>query len=150
MRLSKKSEYALLTVMDMAAFGREGLVRAGDVAKRQGLPLKFLEQILLLLRDGGVVASHRGARGGYQLAVSPLRLTVGAVVRLMQGRPDEQRRPTRPAGGHTPGGEAKLVLQELVEEVDMAVTRKVEGVTIADLCQRVADRAGGEVGVFEI
>ena len=151
MKLSRKAEYALLTMMDLSMKMGDGLARAGEIARRQGIPLKFLEQILIALREGGLVASRRGSRGGYLLAVSPHRISVGAVVRLVQGQPPPQSSsPVHGASRQDPGEAARMVLQNMMAEVDAAVSRQVEGVTIAELCVRVRARTGGEARMFDI
>jgi predicted transcriptional regulator len=68
MKLSKKSEYGLRAMLDLAAHADEGAVRLKDLADRNNIPLKFLEQIFLTLRNAGVIRSQVGARGGYRLS----------------------------------------------------------------------------------
>lgn len=85
MRLSAKSEYAFLALIDLAEQRDNGLVRIEDIAKRKNIPKKFLEQILLLLKKAGYVKSKRGAVGGYSLSKKPNQLTLAEIIRLMDG-----------------------------------------------------------------
>ena len=85
MKLSKKSEYGLRAMLDLAAHADEGAVRLKDLADRNNLPLKFLEQIFLTLRNAGVVRSQVGAHGGYMLSRPAEEITLGEVIRTLDG-----------------------------------------------------------------
>ena len=88
MRLSKKGEYAVraLTEIGFESVSRpNSLIQISTVAQRTNIPEKFLEQILLALRNGGVLKSKRGVEGGYSLAKSPDEITLGEVIRLLDG-----------------------------------------------------------------
>ena len=88
MRLSKKGEYAVraLTEIGFEIQSRPtGVVQISTIAKRTNIPEKFLEQILLALRNGGILKSKRGVDGGYSLAKSAGEITLGEVIRLMDG-----------------------------------------------------------------
>jgi Rrf2 family protein len=85
MKLSKKAEYALRALVAMGR-EREGTnFSIQDLARSEHIPLKFLEQILLALKNGGLLRSKRGVGGGYQLVVHPARITLGEVVTLFDG-----------------------------------------------------------------
>ncbi len=83
MRISKKSEYALRALIVIARSPRSHQMH--DLSKRENIPLKFLEQLLLALRHAGILSSKRGVGGGYALARQPDRITVGEVIRIMDG-----------------------------------------------------------------
>lgn len=85
MKLSQKSKYALRALIDMAGEPAESPVRLRDLAARNHIPLKFLEQIFLRLRHAGIVHSRVGARGGYSLARPPSEITVGEIIRMLDG-----------------------------------------------------------------
>jgi Rrf2 family protein len=85
MKLSKKSEYGLRAMLDLAAHADEGAVRLKDLAGRNNIPLKFLEQIFLTLRNAGVVRSQVGAHGGYMLSRPAEEITLGEVIRTLDG-----------------------------------------------------------------
>lgn len=85
MKLSKKAEYALRALVAMGR-AREGTnFSIQELAKSEGIPLKFLEQILLSLKNSGILRSKRGVGGGYQLLVKPAKITLGEVVALFDG-----------------------------------------------------------------
>ena len=85
MRISTKGRYALRLMMDIASHDREGYVSLRDAAARQGISMKYLEQIAGMLSRSGVLQSGRGAQGGYRLASAPEDYTVGKILRLTEG-----------------------------------------------------------------
>ena len=87
MKVSKKGEYALRALIDLGIAAEVGrsLVQVTELAESEQLPVKFLEQILQLLKEEGFVASERGKFGGYRLARPAGRIAIGQVVRLIDG-----------------------------------------------------------------
>jgi len=85
MQITQKCQYALRAVYELAERDGEGPVKIADIANAQAIPPRFLEVILSQLKQGGFVASHRGSEGGYQLLRSSEDLTVGEVMRFIQG-----------------------------------------------------------------
>lgn len=85
MNLSQKCQYALRALFELATRRGEGPIPTGEIAQAQAIPPRFLELIFAQLKQAGYVESQRGARGGYQLAVSADALTVGEVIRLVEG-----------------------------------------------------------------
>jgi Rrf2 family cysteine metabolism transcriptional repressor len=85
MRLTARSEYGLLALIDLGVRYGHGPVSAREVSERQGVPLKFLEQLLASLRKAGLVSALRGARGGFALTRDPSEITVLEVVEALEG-----------------------------------------------------------------
>jgi Rrf2 family transcriptional regulator, cysteine metabolism repressor len=85
MRFSKKSEYALRALIELTAQYGKDLVQRHDIARRQHIPVEFLEQILLALKNAGLLASRRGVSGGYSLIKPPQDITLGQIIRLLDG-----------------------------------------------------------------
>ncbi len=85
MRISTKGRYALRLMIDLAMNESDEPVRVRDVAERQGISIKYLEQIISILNKGGLVKSIRGPQGGYRLAKNPSEYTVGEILRLIEG-----------------------------------------------------------------
>ncbi len=85
MRLTTRSEYALIAVIDLAVAADEGPVSTRDIADRREIPLKFLEQIMHALRQEGIVTSIRGAHGGFVLSKDAREITVLDVVEAVEG-----------------------------------------------------------------
>ncbi|MDP9364713.1 MAG: Rrf2 family transcriptional regulator [Chloroflexota bacterium] len=85
MQVNAKVDYALRALAELSA-GGAGPVKAEQIAKAQGIPLKFLENIMLELRHAGIVLSQRGAvRGGYSLARPPEKISLADVIRVVDG-----------------------------------------------------------------
>jgi len=85
MRFSKKSEYALRAMIELTQEFGNGLVQRKSLADRQNIPLGFLEMILLSLKNAGLIGSRRGAHGGVFLIKSPREITLGQIIRLLDG-----------------------------------------------------------------
>jgi Rrf2 family protein len=132
LRVSARTDYALRAVAELAATDGRALVKAEAISQAQGIPLRFLLNILNELRHARIVRSHRGADGGYQLARPPADVTVAEIVVAMEGSvtsvqgayPDELVYP----------GPARA-LGDLWRAVDAALTRLLVGVTVADVAE---------------
>lgn len=85
MKISTKGRYALRLMTDIAAHDQDGFISLKDVAERQEISVKYLEQIVGVLSKGGLLRSGRGPRGGYQLTRDPEQYTVGSILRLTEG-----------------------------------------------------------------
>ena len=85
MRISSKGHYGLLAVAELARRYNQGLISLAEIATVEHLPLPYLEQIIAPLRVAGVVEATRGLHGGYRLARHPSNVTVGEVVRWLEG-----------------------------------------------------------------
>ena len=85
MKISTKGRYALRLMIDLASNSNGNPISLKDVAKRQGISDKYLEQIISVLNKAGYVRSVRGAQGGYLLKMEPSEYTVGMILRLTEG-----------------------------------------------------------------
>ena len=85
MKLSTRSRYGTRLMLDMAQHYGQGPIQLGEIAKRQNISLKYLEQIIRPLKQAGYVKSFRGAKGGHMLNSAPGVITVGEVVALLEG-----------------------------------------------------------------
>lgn len=85
MRLSNKGRYGVRAVFDIAFHSAGKATQIREIAERQGIPPRFLEQIFQDLKRAGLVASKRGPKGGYHLAKPPAEITLGDVVRALEG-----------------------------------------------------------------
>ena len=92
MKFSKKSEYGLRALLELCETYGGRVLQRHEIAERQNIPVEFLEQILLALKRAGLLASRRGVRGGYSLIKSPEEITLGQVIRILDG-------PLAPTGG---------------------------------------------------
>src|SRR3989338_8518123 len=83
--LSKKSKYALRALLALARRPSEGPVLISELAEQEGIPKKFLEQILLELKNNGILQSKKGKGGGYFLGKKPEAISLGEVIRILEG-----------------------------------------------------------------
>jgi Rrf2 family protein len=134
MRLSAKADYALRASVELASLG-DGHVKAEAVARAQSIPLRFLEQILLDLKHAGLVASQRGAEGGYWLARPPSEIALAEVIRAVEG-PLANVRGVRPEELEYEG--AAKALREVFVALRANIRAVLEEVTLADV-------AGGDL-----
>ena len=85
MRLSRRSEYGLRALVDLVRHDGAGPVALGALAQRNNLPTKFLEQIMATLKHGGIVRTTLGSHGGYEMAADASAVSIGRVIRLLDG-----------------------------------------------------------------
>ncbi len=85
MRLSTKGRYAVSAMFDLASNGSGNPITAAEISQRQGIPLPYLEQLLLKLKRGGLVRTVRGPAGGYVLTRKPSQVSIGDVIRAADG-----------------------------------------------------------------
>ncbi|MBP3593217.1 MAG: RrF2 family transcriptional regulator [Lachnospiraceae bacterium] len=85
MKLTTKGRYGLRAVIDLAMYAKNEPVSLSDVAERQNISISYLEQLVAKLKKAGIVQSTRGAQGGYALAKAPEEISVGEILRALEG-----------------------------------------------------------------
>ena len=141
MNISVKGEYALQAIFDLASRESGEPVKIANIAQRQKIPQKFLELILAGLKQGGFVELRRGAEGGYLLARPAESITVGEVLRFVEGAGEGKgRNRTKP---DTP-------FSDMWQRVDSAVSGILDKTTFADLMRVWSDRQNKFVHNWEI
>jgi Rrf2 family protein len=85
MKVSSKGRYALRMMIDIAEHSEQGWISIKDISERQGISIKYLEQIVTNLNRSGLLKSSRGPQGGYMLAKAPDKYTVGQILRVIEG-----------------------------------------------------------------
>ncbi len=134
---SKRLLFAIEAVLDIAYHGGSQPVQSGDISTRQGIPRRYLEQVLQHLVRSGILAGHRGPRGGYLLGRERRRINIGEIVRAVrqfEGNSD----PVETASGSRVGLE---VVRPLWRELQQKMLDELDSVTLEDLCQK-AQQAG--------
>ena len=146
MRISAKGEYAIKAMVDLALHEGRDLQPIQDIAARQGIPQRYLEQVLLALKRAGLLTSKRGSAGGYQLTRPPEDITVGDVLRAVEGAgaPFESQR----RGGSVSGERHDLA--ELWDEISNAVSKVVDQLTFGDLAARALARRSAVRPMYHI
>jgi Rrf2 family cysteine metabolism transcriptional repressor len=138
MRFSAKAEYGIWALLELALNEGRGPLQVRTISKRHQIPLRFLEQVMSVLKNGGFVESIRGAQGGYLLARSPKEITLAEIVQAIEGSlapmicisdgDDKQcLQPTEPAG---------CVLKEVWSEVRNAILTVLNRQTLQELSER--------------
>ena len=142
--LSKKTQYSLRALYALARAYGTGPLLIADLARQEGIPKKFLEQILLKLKSHGLVASKKGKGGGYALVRAPEAVTVGNVIRLIEGP-----LAPLPCASETAYRKCDECLDDrycgtrlLMRDVRNAIAGILDCTTLADVCRRVDDARG--------
>ena len=130
MRLSNKGRYAVRALFDIAYFSEGQATQAKDIAERQGIPPRFLEQIFQELKRAGIVGSKRGPQGGYNLASDAATIRLGDVIRALEGplvlSDGEERAEPSVVG----------VTEAVFRDLSVRVESCFDDVTLADICER--------------
>ena len=137
-KLSNKSRYGVQAVVDIAFHTDGRAAQIKEIAERQSIPPRFLEQIFQDLKRAGLVASRRGPRGGYQLAKAPADIRLGDIVRALEGPialvPREDGEDARPKSPQRPAD--KSVTDLAFEELSLGIEACFDAVTIEALVAR--------------
>ena len=141
MNVSVKGDYALHAIFDLALQQPGEPIKIADIARRQTIPQKFLELILAGLKQGGFVESRRGAEGGYLLSRTPDAITIGEVLRYVEGA-----KSSKPVRKH-PAGDP---FTETWRRVDSAISDVLDRTTFAELARTWRDRQTKYVPNWEI
>ena len=137
MRISTKGRYAMRMMIDLALHREEGYLALGDVAERQNVSKKYLEQIVALFAKSGLLRANRGSQGGYMLAKDPSQCTVGDILRVTEG-------PLSPVACADPEPaecerSADCPMLPVWQGLADVINRYLDGITLQD----VVDRMGG-------
>ena len=135
MRLSTRGEYGLRTMVELAAAYGDGPVSLNQIAKSENISLAYLEQLIAVLRRIGLVESVRGAHGGYQLAMAPDKISVGDVVRALEGPIAPVDCVVEGKEGHC-GRETACATRSVWVNLRDRMTEALDSVTLADLKQQ--------------
>lgn len=141
MTTSVKGEYALHALFDLVTQESNGPVKIADIARRQKIPQKFLELILSSLKQGGFVESRRGADGGYLLARPSDAITIGEVLRHIDGARDSGARSRK---------RIETPFSGMWVQVDRAISAVIDHTTFADLARSWKDKQNKYVPNWDI
>jgi Rrf2 family protein len=138
MKLSKRGEYGLRAMVDLASQPPGTVVPAKDIALREQIPVKFLEQILLTLRNAGLLHSRMGLGGGYSLARPADQITLGQIVRILDGPLAPIRCVSQMAYEPCACPDEKTCgLRLVMSDVRNAISSILDRTTLADVAHRV-------------
>jgi Rrf2 family cysteine metabolism transcriptional repressor len=132
LRLSKRTEYGLRAVVQLARLWPRNFVQSRDLSQQEDLPNKFLESILLALRRGGFLESKVGSGGGYRLSRAPKDISVGDLIRRLEGRLTVKE--GVPTQEQSPG---KLAVRLINEKLTDATDQVLDTMTLEELVEHV-------------
>jgi Rrf2 family protein len=138
-KLSNKDRYALGALFDLSFYAQGYAAQVKDIAERQGIPPRFLEQIFQELKRVGLVTSKRGPQGGYSLARSPKEIRLGDLIRALDGPialSEEKEAPTDP---RKPGHDTRQVTNSILGDLSKRIEACFDAITVADLCERAQE-----------
>lgn len=138
MKLSKRGEYGLRAMIDLVDSSPDDVIPIKDIAERQQIPAKYLEQILLTLKNAGLLNSKIGVSGGYYLAAPPETISLGQIVRVLDGPLAPVRCVSQMA--YEPCGcpdEETCGLRLTMLDVRNAIADVLDNTTLADVTERV-------------
>jgi Rrf2 family cysteine metabolism transcriptional repressor len=138
MKITYKGDYALKAILDLSYNYKEGnVVPLTDISKRQDIPEKYLEQIMLILKRAGYVSSKRGIGGGFYLQKSPGELTLGEIIRVIEGSVEPIACGVEDY--NCCGEEEKCAFREVWLKVTRAITDIVDTVTFEYMMKRTRE-----------
>ena len=149
MKISFKGDYATKIILDLSLNYKQGVTQIKDIAKRQDIPERYLEQIITLLKNARYINTVRGPKGGVWLAKEPSKITLGEIVRLMEG-------PTSPITCVSKSAHArcnfehKCVLIGVWKEVRDKINEVVDNTTYQDLVDRAREMESKSVSNYSI
>lgn len=139
MKISPKIEYAFLAILELSFhYQKNTVVPLIEIANKYSIPLPFLEQVMLILKKAGYVASKKGKRGGFILTRSPEKITLGEVFTALQGT-IEIAEWTEKSGVLASPQVAQWVLREIWQEVNRAVLQILGQKTFAQIMKKTIE-----------
>ncbi len=138
MKLSKRGEYGIRALITLASQEGDGVVQIKEIAAREKIPVKFLEQILLALKNAGLVNSRMGSSGGYHLSRPPEQINLGQVVRILDGPLAPIRCVSQTAYEKCAcPDEESCGLRMVMLDVRNAISSILDGTSLADVARRI-------------
>jgi Rrf2 family transcriptional regulator, cysteine metabolism repressor len=135
MKLTKKSEYACLALIDLSQHFEMDYVKIMDISDRWSIPKKFLEQILISLKTAGYVRSKKGSEGGYKLTKAPSKISLAEIIRLLDGPLAPVDSASKYFYENTPVEQHKKLLNTFID-IRNYVSNKLENTSFADLIKK--------------
>jgi len=131
LKISTKGRYGLRAMLDLALNSAGGHVSLAQIAERQELSVRYLEQMFSALRKAGLVKSVKGAQGGYSLAALPGEITAGEILRVLEG----DLLVTDSAGSPVENLFEQCLDQSVYRQLNEGISRIVDGITLEDLME---------------
>lgn len=136
MKVSKRATYGIMVAVDLAIYAHETPIQARAIARRHGIPIRFLEQVLHAMKKAGLVESQRGAQGGYLLTHEPTAMSIADIFEALEG-PVLHRLSVDQRTRNRHATKPELLLDDVWEQVQQAERKVLENVTIEHLAMRL-------------
>lgn len=149
MKISTKGDYATRALQELSMHYNKGLLQIEEIADRQDIPVRYLEQLLLILKRAGYLESKRGVNGGYSLAKAPHQITLGEIIRLMEG-PPAPIYCVDPLSRDKCSVEKGCGFQSVWGEVRDAVSDILDNVTFEEICRRAQLKITSKIMSYQI
>jgi Rrf2 family protein len=130
MKVSTRGRYGLRLLIDLARRTNESRVTLASVARRQGISVRYLEQVAIILRREGVIRSVKGAQGGYALAKPPGEIALGDVLRGLEG---DMLIIDPPLGGEPETRLQKCIRENVFDKINEKIALKFDNETLASI-----------------
>ena len=142
MKISTKGRYALRMLLDLAEHQNDGFIALKDIAERQGISKKYLEQIVAILNRSDMLQTNRGFQGGYKLARTPDKYTVGEILRLTEG----DLAPVACLAHGTLNCDRSTVCATLPvwRGLDRVINEYLDGITLQDIVEQAQELSGND------
>lgn len=131
MNLSSRSRYGIRALIDLAVNARESCIQLGDIAVRNDISVKYLEQIFMSLRKGGMIRSIKGPQGGYLLARTPEEILLSDVIRLLDGDYLLEKEDT----GNGENLASRVIQEKMIEPMNQWMSQFLEHLTLQTLLE---------------
>lgn len=149
MRISAKGEYGVRAILDIALYEKQGPVRVREIAARQAIPMRFLEQVMAALKKAALVESYRGAQGGYRLAKSSADISLADIVQAVEG-PIGVMGCVNPAEKGTCDQVTACVIREVWQSVQNSVLDSLGSISLESVCEKQRKTEQERAPMFEI
>jgi Rrf2 family protein len=147
MRVTMKSDYGLRAMIDLAVHYGQGPISSGDIAGRQYVPEHFLNQLLISLRRAGLLKSQRGPQGGHMLAKPPSGISMGEIIRALDGTTAPMECLPEPSVCQLSAG---CAIRDVWRQVEEYAQTLIDGTTLEQLAERQRARAQGGEAMYYI
>ena len=135
MKISTKGRYGLRAAIDIAIFGVDQPVALSEIAVRQNISISYLEQLIAKLKKANIVTSIRGAQGGYQLAQSPDKISVGDILRALEGDLNPVDCAAITGEGETCDGSKVCVTKLVWKKISDSINDTVDHIMMSELLE---------------
>jgi len=132
MKLTTKSEYSILALIYIARHDKKGFVKIEDISSNYDMPHKYLEHLLLVLKQNRFLKARRGASGGYMLAIIPQKIRIADIIRLMDGALAPTESVSTYFFSHTPLEKEKKIIS-VFREIRDYISKRMERLRLSDL-----------------